>query len=488
MNKSLKPYPAYKNSYIDWIKKVPEHWEIRKLRHILYQKTENNLLDLPLLSVIREKGVILRDITNQNTNRNYIPDDLTNYKVVHINQFVINKMKAWQGSYGISAYEGIVSPAYFVFNINFENSQYFHTAIRSRAYIPFFTQASDGIRIGQWDLYQTRLREIPFFIPPFLEQNAIVRFLDYMSKRIQYYINAKKKLIKLLEEYKQSLIQQAVTGQINVRTGKPYLAYKSSGNEWIGDIPEHWEERRLRNVAKIIVSNVDKQQTGGESLVRLCNYIDVYKNDCINENISFMIATAKEEEIVNFRLEKDDVLITKDSEMWNDIGVPSIVTYTANDFICGYHLAILRSKKEILFAKYLFYTLKTSSIIYQLHISANGVTRYGLTHGSIKSLWLLLPALSEQTAIVTYLDKKTAFIDQSISTAKREIELLSEYRTRLITDVVTGKLDVREAATNLPEEIKESKFPEEEEEVFDEDKESLEDIETSTVQEESDFN
>jgi len=145
MISNLEPYPAMKDSGVPWLGEMPGHWAVCKLRNILKEVTQRNRPDLPLLSVVREKGIILRDIGDKDENRNFIPDDLTNYKVVRRGQFVMNKMKAWQGSYGISLYDGIVSPAYFIFDFDADciDESYFHSAIRSMAYIPFFTQASD---------------------------------------------------------------------------------------------------------------------------------------------------------------------------------------------------------------------------------------------------------------------------------------------------------------------------------------------------------
>ena len=447
----LNPYPAMKDSGVSWLGEVPVHWEVNKLRSVSTGATERNRPDLPLLSVVRERGVILRDVTGADENHNFIPDDLTNYKVVHKGQFAMNKMKAWQGSYGVSRHEGVVSPAYFVFDINDVAGAYFHVAIRSKAYVPFFAQASDGVRIGQWDLSQARMREIPFLVPSLPEQTAIVRFLDHANRRIRRYIRARQKLIALLEEQKRTIVHQAVTGQIDVRTGQPYPAYKPSGVEWLGDVPEHWEVRRLRNVVDMRVSNVDKHVKDNEISVRLCNYVDVYKNDYINERMDFMRATATIDEIERFRLEKDDVLITKDSETWEDIGVPALVTEPAADLISGYHLALLRPRSDKLVGAYLLRALQSKGLAYQFHIEAKGVTRYGLSHTGIRSVWLPLPPLTEQTAIVRFLDHTTTEMADAIARAQRGIHLLNDYRTRLIADVVTGKLDVRGAAATLPE-------------------------------------
>ena len=243
MTAPLRPYPAYKPSGIPWLRHLPSHWEMRKLRNIIAATGERNRPDLPLLSVVRERGVILRDVANLEENHNFVPDDLSNYKVVHGGQFAMNKMKAWQGSYGISQRDGIVSPAYFVFNVKGVSGHYFHTAIRSKAYIPFFAQASDGVRIGQWDLSPARMREIPFLIPPYPDQTAITRYLDYMDRRIRRYVGAKRKLIALLEEERQAIVGRAVTRGLD-----PNVRLKSSSVEWLGDVPEHWEVRRLKTL------------------------------------------------------------------------------------------------------------------------------------------------------------------------------------------------------------------------------------------------
>ena len=187
MKLTSQPYPAYKPSGVEWLGDVPRHWEVRRLRNILTGTNERNRPDLPLLSVVRERGVILRDITDTDENHNFVPDDLSNYKVVQEGQFAMNKMKAWQGSYGVSRHDGIVSPAYYVFDIQEVAGTYLHVTLRSKAYVPFFAQASDGVRIGQWDLSPERMRQIPLLVPPLPEQRAIVRYLDHTDHRIRRY-------------------------------------------------------------------------------------------------------------------------------------------------------------------------------------------------------------------------------------------------------------------------------------------------------------
>lgn len=206
-----------KYSGVKWLGDIPAHWTTIKLRQLLSPVSIKNHPELPLLSVVREQGVIVRDIDDKEANHNYIPDDLSGYKMVRKGQFAMNKMKAWQGSYGISDYIGIVSPAYFIFDVAFDNLEYFHYAIRSKVYVNFFAQASDGIRVGQWDLQMDKMKEIPFIVPPADEQIAIV---EYIKRTLPRYDEAIEKLtaeVVVLEEYKAKLIADTVTGKVDVR-------------------------------------------------------------------------------------------------------------------------------------------------------------------------------------------------------------------------------------------------------------------------------
>lgn len=207
-----------KYSGVKWLGDIPAHWNVTKLRQILHPVSEKNHPEFPLLSVVREQGVILRDVEDKEANHNFIPDDLSGYKVVRKGQFAMNKMKAWQGSYGVSDYIGIVIPAYFIFDIAFENLEYFHYAIRSKVYVNFFAQASDGIRVGQWDLQMDKMKEIPFIVPPADEQIAIVKYIKKALPRYDAAIEKLTEEVAVLEEYKNKIIADTVTGKIDVRS------------------------------------------------------------------------------------------------------------------------------------------------------------------------------------------------------------------------------------------------------------------------------
>ena len=217
VTRGLNPDAPLKDSGVEWIGQVPDHWEVSSLGKMLLPVSEKNKPNLPLLSITRELGVIERDVEDQESNHNFIPDDLSNYKVLKEGQFGMNKMKAWQGSYGVSRFTGIVSPAYYIFDfIKSVNPRFFHWAIRSKIYISFFGSASDGVRIGQWDLSKSRMKSIPFIIPSYTEQVQIADYLDQQAVKIDQAIALKTAHIEKLKEYKSVLINDVVTGKVRV--------------------------------------------------------------------------------------------------------------------------------------------------------------------------------------------------------------------------------------------------------------------------------
>ena len=223
--------------------------------------------------------------------------------------------------------------------------------------------------------------------------------------------------------------------------GKPYPKYKDSGVEWLGEIPEHWEVRRLRTLASVALSNVDKKSVEGQEPVQLCNYVDVYYNEHITNAVDFMPATATHEQVKRFALRIGDVLVTKDSESWTDIAVPSVVTEELNGVLCGYHLALIRPFISTVEGHFLSHAFAAIGPRDQFQISANGITRYGLSGDAIQAGLFSIPPLAEQRAISVFLDRETAKIDALIAKKAKLIELLQEKRTALITQAVTKGLD-----------------------------------------------
>jgi type I restriction enzyme S subunit len=298
-----------------------------------------------------------------------------------------------------------------------------------------------------WSLRPEHFKMMYTPVPPMEEQALMVRFLEHANGRIERALRAKRKLIALLNEQKQAIVQRAVTKGLD-----PAAPLKPSGIPWLGDIPKHWDVRKLRTVSELIVSNVDKHSKANEEPVRLCNYTDVYKNESITEGLPFMRATASKDEIHRFRIKLDDVVITKDSEEWDDIGVPSLVRHEANDLVCGYHLGILRPRPDLIRGEFLLRALQDRYVATQMHVRAKGVTRYGLSHQGIKDTLIPLPSIQEQEAICARLVTELQHSNSAIARTEREIALIQEYRTRLTADVVTGKVDVREVARHLPAE------------------------------------
>ena len=217
VTQGLNPNVAMKDSGVEWIGHIPEDWNIDRLGTILEPISKKGYADKQLLSITREKGVIVRDVEDDSENHNFIPDDLTNYKLIEAGQFGMNKMKAWQGSYGVSAYTGIVSPAYYIFRfIKPIYPEFFHWAIRSKLYVSFFGSASDGVRIGQWDLSKDRMKQIPFVFPSLEQQKTIADYLTQQTELISEGIKQYSAQIEKLKEYKTTLINDAVTGKIKV--------------------------------------------------------------------------------------------------------------------------------------------------------------------------------------------------------------------------------------------------------------------------------
>lgn len=445
MIEGLLPYPEMQSTGHPWLPSIPTHWEVRRNGRLFSERRETGYPDLPILEVSLRSGVRIRDM--EGGKRKQQIADRSVYQRAVKGDIAYNMMRMWQGAVGIAPTDGLVSPAYVVAKAHDPvDAAYYALLFRTDDYMKEIDSYSRGIVPDRNRLYWQAFKQMPSAYPPLDEQRLIVRFLDWHGAMTGKLIRAKRRLIALLNEQKKSIIHRAVTRGLD-----PAAKLKPSGNPLIGEVVDGWVIRRLRNVADLRVSNVDKKEHEGELPVRLCNYVDVYRNEEIGPDIPFMEATATPFEVERFRLKVGDVIITKDSEDWKDIGVPALVATEADDLVCAYHLAMLRPFPDRIEGAFLFWQLMGWAARWSFAMQASGVTRFGLSQGAIKGLPLVIPPLDQQRQIVAHLIEETADIRRGVKDALDEIALIHEFRTRLIADVVTGQLDVRAIAANLPD-------------------------------------
>ena len=415
-------YDTYKDSGVQWLGEIPGHWGCVSLRKFLRIFSEKNCGDKQLLSVTREQGVVVRDISSKEDNHNFIPNDLSGYKHVQIGNFVINKMKSWQGSYGVSNYEGIVSPAYYTCKLEGINKTFFNLAIRSKIYVSFFGRYSKGIRVDQWDLSPVALKSIPFAVPPLSEQRSIVSYLDAKCGRIDEWVTKKQKEVEHLQELKQRVIADAVTRGLN-----PHVKMKATNIPWIKEIPEHWEMRKMK-------------------------YLFDERSEKNHPDEPMLSATQSEGVILQSKYQGRVVVVNTGFEGLKLVKVGDFVIHLRS-FQGGIEYAhdrgIISSAYTILNPKYPEYSayykrlFKSSSFIDLLKICVTGIREgQNINYSKLKQFSIPVPPIEEQKQIVSYLDAKCAKIDKLIVNITKEIECIKEYKQRLISDVVTGQIKV----------------------------------------------
>jgi len=433
-----KKYPAYKDSGIEWIGEILEHWEVKKLK---YEFDFLNHKRVPLSS--EERGKMKNkvfDYYGASGVIDKVEDYIFDEPLILIGEDGANLLSRStrlafiaEGKYWVNNHAHIVKP-------KFGSLEYMVELLELIDYSIYVTGSA------QPKLTLENLTNILIPCPPQEEQTSIAQYLDKKTALIGQTIAKKEKLIALLEEERKALINEAVTKGID-----PNAPLKPSGIDWLGDIPAHWEVKKLKYVSMIQFSNVDKKVFKDEEKVLLCNYMDVYKNEVIDDKIQFMAASANKNEISKFKLKLGDVLVTKDSETPDDIAVPALVMIEKYNLLCGYHLAQIRPNSKVLLGAYLFRLFQSRNFNSHFEISATGVTRFGLGTNVFKEVYIPLPPISEQSSIVEYLLHETERIKKTIITIQKEIELLKEFRQALIFEAVTGKIDVRDAvAEHVP--------------------------------------
>lgn len=427
----MKAYPAYKESGVEWLGDIPTHWNIWELRNLFRKTSIKNRPDLPLLSVVREQGVIIRDVESKEENHNFIPDDLSKYKVLKRGQFVINKMKAWQGSYAVSELTGIVSPAYFIYDVDYSEllPSFFNLAIRSKSYVSFFNKASDGVRIGQWDLDETQMRDIPLFVPPLAEQAVIVTYLDKKCADIDELMSRRQAIIERLKELKQSIIAEAVTKGLN-----PDVPMKDSGVKWLGHIPAHWETKYPKALFALRKSRAAK---GEKQLTSSQHHGVIYQEDYMRLTGNRIVTVLKDFDILK-HVEAGDFVISMRSFQGG-------IEYSPYTGSISSAYVMLIPNRDYVHPAYFKWLLKSHGYIKALQSTSN-LVRDGQAMRYANFVQVRLPYLpmAEQESIAHHLDKKCAEIDALISRQEQIIEKLKELKTSTIAHVVTGKVDVRD--------------------------------------------
>ena len=467
----MNRYPSYRPSGVEWLGDVPKHWEVRRLEHVASYRTSSvdkkaeegetpvrlcNYTDVYYQDRIRAGNGDFMEATAS-------PREIARFQLRVGDVLVTKDSEDWR-DIGVPALIEETAPDFVcgyhlgIIRAREElDSGFLFRLMQSGSVNQQLQTSASGVT--RYGLPNSAVGDATIPLPPPDEQRAIAAFLDRETERIDALVAKKRQLIERLQEYRTALITRTVTRGLPPAAARaagldPSPRLKPSGVEWLGDVPEHWEVKRLEHMAAYRTSNVDKKTKEGELPVRLCNYTDVYYGDRIRAGEGdFMEATASPREVARFKLFKGDVLVTKDSEDWRDIAVPALIEETADDFVCGYHLGIIRPGSSLEPA-FLFRVMQSVAVNQQLQTSASGVTRYGLPNSAVGETVVTVPPLTEQRAIGSFLDSQIKALIEMTGRAESAIERLQEYRTALITAAVTGKVDVRDAASaaaGLPE-------------------------------------
>lgn len=428
---SFPRYPRYKDSGVEWLGQVPEHWALKPLWTFFRRVKRTGFEDEQLLSVYRDHGVIPKSSRDDNFNKP--SDDLSVYQLVVPGDLAINKMKAWQGSVAISTHRGIVSPAYFVYEVlHTANSRYLHYLMRSVRYITGYLSVSKGIRINQWDLEPQLHSRMPLTVPSPEEQNAIAAFLDRETGKIDELVAEQRRLMELMKEKRQAVISDAVTRGLN-----PAVPLKPSGIEWLGNVPKHWSVQPLfLRYQAVLGKMVDEKQKTGEHPVSYLRNADVnWDRINISDLPTFDVAPEEEERCL---LRAGDLLICE-----GGAGVGQTSIWQGELERCAFQKALhrLRPWSNDETPRFLYYCMRyavESGIV----LAGGTATIPHLTGEQIRRYRFPCPPVEEQQEIVAFLDCEAKKFDTLAAEAQRAIDLLQERRTALISAAVTGQIKV----------------------------------------------
>lgn len=444
LKKKLKPYPKIRDSRVSWLGDVPEHWEVAPALAVYRPRSVKNagMLESTVLSL--SYGRII--VKPKEKLRGLVPESFETYQIVDPGNIIVRTtdLQNDQNSLriGHAKNRGIITSAYMCLETTSRvNNEFGYQYLNTYDLMKIIYGYGSGLR---QNLDFSHIKRMPVLIPPLAEQAAIVRYLDYMDRRIRRYIRAKQKLIGLLEEQKQAIIHRAVTRGLD-----PNVPLKPSGIEWLGDVPEHWKVKRVKSLFRLRVekSGVDH----GMELLSIYTHIGVRPRKDLEEKGNKASTTDN-----YWVVRKGDLIVNKLLAWMGAIGVSHYygVTSPAYD--------ILMPISDVS-SDYYHHLFRTNSYLRHFKQRSRGImdVRLRLYFDQFGQIHVPVPPVEEQLKIVAYYDDSTATLRQTMERAQSEIDLLREYRMRLIADVVTGKLDVREAAANLPDEPEDADLSEE---------------------------
>lgn len=427
----MRRYESYKDSGVEWLGEVPSHWEVENSKRVFsYRKDKAEKTDEQLTSS-QKYGVIPQDLFMDLEGRRVTVVEF-NYEILkHVEKgdFVIS-MRSFQGGIEYCNYTGCVSSAYVaLIPTSKVHSQYYRFLLKSVRYIEALQSTSNLVRDGQALRYENFCM-VPLIVPPFSEQQKIAQFLDDKTAKIDQAVDLAEKQIALLKEHKQILIQNAVTRGLN-----PDVPLKDSGVEWIGQVPEHWDVKKLKFVSKINQHTLPENTNGSLSI----KYVDIGSVSFENgiekvENFSFKNAPSRARRLAN----KGDIVV---STVRTYLKAITMVKEEYQDCIFSTGFAVVTSNECLKDSFFELYA-KSDAFTEQVSVFSKGMSYPAINSTDLSNLWITVPPLSEQQKIADYLDTQTAKIDQAIALKTDHIEKLKEYKSVLINNVVTGKVQV----------------------------------------------
>lgn len=430
----LKPYGAYKNSGLAWLGQVPEHWGQRRMKFLFKERSQKGFPDEPLLAATQTKGVVRKNDYGKRTVT--AMKDFHLLKLVEIDDFVIS-LRSFEGGIEVSHCRGIISPAYTVLTPSADACLgYYAHLFKSSVFIRSLTLFVTGIREGQNIDYE-RMSRAYMPLPPLEEQIVIGKFLDWANARLERTIRAKRRVIALLNEQKQAIIHRAVTRGLD-----PNVPLKPSGIAWLGNIPAHWEVLRVKQATRILRGKFTHRPRNDPSLYDgKFPFIQTGIVARAKKFITDYDQTLNEQGLAVSKMFPSGTLVMTIAA---NIGEVAVLTFDAcfPDSIVGF----VPSKTADRDYLYLVFRCMKAEFMAEAPVNTQG----NLNVERIGAMEIPYPSLAEQETIATLVEKETASFDIAITRLHAEIDLLREYRTRLVADVVTGKLDVREAAAALP--------------------------------------